>query len=232
MRKTLLNILSVSGLMLLASTFSVTEAKAQNVLGEILRRMDAHNKALQSLRANATMEKYNSQLKIKDPYSGTAIYLAKSPKNDRCIRLNWEKPTVEQMAVVGENYELYKRSINTLYYGKVSNVTSGSGSASNALAFLNMSRDQMKANYEIAYLGEDTVGSLKTWHLQLTPKDAKKYKLAEIWVDADGMPRQEKNIEKNDDTTTVTLSNITKNGNIKGIEFHLDYPKNVGKVHG
>ena len=34
------------------STVSLREAKAQNILGEILRRMDNHNKSLQSLKAD------------------------------------------------------------------------------------------------------------------------------------------------------------------------------------
>ncbi len=45
----------------LISVFSVNEAKAQNAIGEIYRRMDLNNKSLQSLTADLTMVKTNTQ---------------------------------------------------------------------------------------------------------------------------------------------------------------------------
>ncbi len=42
-------------------SLNVTETKRRQIQ-EILNRMDANNKSLQSLRSNVTMVKYNSQI--------------------------------------------------------------------------------------------------------------------------------------------------------------------------
>mgnify|MGYP001795458770 FL=1 len=64
------------------------------------------------------------------------------------------------------------------------------------------------------------------------PKGKVNYKSAELWVDPDGMPRQAKIIEANNDTTTVLLANILKNPTLNGGIFKLPYPKNVTKIKG
>ena len=59
----------------------VQAASAQGILNEILSRMDAHNKSLTSLRANATMVQVNSQLGVADTTEGTVAYLPIRGKN-------------------------------------------------------------------------------------------------------------------------------------------------------
>ena len=51
---------------LLTSQVFVSEARAQNILGEILRRMDSHSKGISSLQADLAMTKYDSLLEITD----------------------------------------------------------------------------------------------------------------------------------------------------------------------
>ena len=212
----------VIGLGVLMSVISISDAKAQGPLGTILNRLDAHNKALTSLRADVTMVKHNPQLNVSDTYKGTTSYLPKTPKRGAYMRLDWAKPRVEQISLIGDNYELYRPSINTVYYGKVEK-TKQSSSAGNALAFMNMSKAQLNANFEVVYIGEEQIsGGVNTWHLQLTPKTASSYKSAELWVDSDGMPRQGKIVEQNSDTTTVLLSNIRKNEKVDAGIFKLN----------
>jgi len=62
MTRVLRNSFFVIGIGLLISGVSVSEAKAQGALSEILKRMDLSNKSLQSLQADLTMVKTNSQL--------------------------------------------------------------------------------------------------------------------------------------------------------------------------
>lgn len=217
---------------LILSLMSVTEAPAQNILGEILRRLDAHNKALQSLKAQVTMEKFNPQLGTKDVSVGSTQYLPKQKltKGVMYVRIDWIKPVQEQMSMIGGDYELYRPRIGQVIYGKVEK-SKGSPAIGGALSFMNMSKDQLKANYDVVYVGEAQVSDgTKTWHLQLTPKARTSYKLAELWVDGDGMPRQAKITEHNDDTTTVLLSGIRKNESIDKKLFKLDYPSSVKKI--
>ena len=215
------------------SAFALSASAAHGqVLTEILRRMDANNKALQSLRADVTMVKTNTQLGESDTSVGTTSYLPKSPKtkNTMYARIDWTKPVEEQISVIGDSYELYRPRLNQVIQGKT-NSAQGNAKASGALAIMTMSKDQLKANYTVVYLGEENVsGGTATWHLQLTPKAANTYKGAELWVDKDGMPRQAKVLEQNNDTTTVLLANIRKNETIKGDTFRLNYNKNKVKI--
>lgn len=225
MRKLLLFTLILS-----AFAVSASEIRAQGVLREILERLDRHNKQLQSLRAGVTMVKTNNQLGESDTNIGTTSYLPKAKGRNMYIRIDWTKPVEEQISVIGDSYELYRPRLNQVIQGKT-NSSKNSAAAGGALAFMSMSKDQLKANYDVVYIGEEQIsGGVSTWHLELTPKAATTYKKAELWVDGDGMPRQAKVTERNDDTTTVHLSNIQKNVTLKGEIFKLKYPGNVKKV--
>lgn len=214
------------------SSVSISEAKAQNILGEILRRMDNYNKSLQSLKADVTMVKHNPQLNVSDTTVGTTSYLPKTGKRVMYVRIDWTKPVEEQISVIGDSYELYRPRLNTVISGKTQKAKN-SASVGGALSFMNMSKEQLKANYDVVYIGEEQIsGGVKTWHIQLTPKTATSYKLADLWIDADGVPRQAKITEKNDDTTTVLLSNIVRNDTINAGIFKLKYPNSVKRVNG
>lgn len=218
------------GLLIFVSSVSVTEAKGQGPLTEILRRMDINNKSLQSLQADVTMVKFDSVLKVSDTTYGSTSYLPKTAKRGMYARIDWTKPVEEQISVIGDAYELYRPRLGQVIQGKTS-AAKNNGSVGGALAFMSMSRDQLRANYTPAYLGEEQIsGGITTWHLQLTPKSATTYRSAELWVDKDGMPRQAKIIEQNNDTTTVLLSNIKKNETVRAEIFKLKYPGSVKKI--
>ena len=216
------------GLGLLISTVTVTEAKAQ-VLSEILRRMDDNNKHLTSLKADVTMIKTDFVLKVSDSTYGNTLYLPKTAKG-KCIRINWTKPVEEQILVIGDDYELYRPRLAQVIVGNTKGAKNNA-SVGGALGFMSMSKAQLNANYSVIYLGEEQVsGGIKTWHLQLTPKSKTSYKLAELWVDGNGMPLQAKIIEQNNDSTTVLLSNIEKNTTLKTEAFNLNYDKKKVKI--
>jgi len=203
---------------------SVSNSSAQGIINEILNRMDEHNKALTSLRSSVTMVKENAQLGgALETVEGTAIYLPVRGK-DPLVRIDWKKPS-ETLAVVNKKYVIYRPGLSQAYTGSTDSAK-GNAKAGGALAFMNMSRGQLKQNYSIEYLGEETIsGGTKTWHLRMTPKAPTSYKTAEIWVDGNGMPLQSKVIEKNNDTTTVLLTNLQKNARVNGAEFKVDLPK-------
>lgn len=212
---------------------AVTETKAQaSVLNEILKRMEINRNTLKTLRSNVTMVKYNSQLKESDTTTGTSIYVPLEGR-DALVRIDWIKPAEEKLAVVNGQYTLYRPRLKQAIIGNAKNAK-GNGKANGALAFMNMSKEQLKANYTIKYLGEEKVSSgILTWHLELTPKAATNFKMAELWVDGNGMPIQAKVIESNNDSTTVLLSNFEKNAKVnpkKDIPIIL--PNGTEKIPG
>lgn len=206
---------------------AVSEIRAQGPLGQILNRMDTHYKALSSLQADLTMVKADPNLGAGgvDTVSGNINYLPKTAKRPMYVRLNWTKPSEEWMVVIGETFMTFRPRINEGYTGKADKTTKNN-KAGGALAFISMSKEQLKANYDILFVAQEQIsGGTETWHLQLTPKTPQSYKLAEMWVDGDGMPRQFKVTEKNNDTSTFLLTNLKKNLTINGNIFHLDIPK-------
>jgi len=210
------------------NALAVSEASAQGVLREVLDRMDTHNKTLTSLRAGVTMAKQNAQLG-DDPEitNGTAIY-GKRKGKDALVRIDWVKPD-ESLAVVDGQYVIYRPRLKQAYTGSVN--TKANPKANNAFAFMNMSRAQLAANYTAKYLGEGTLSNgTKTAHIQLTPKTRTSYKVAELWVDTDGMPVQSKITEHNNDTTTVLLTNLKKNPSLKAEDFEVVIPKGTKVV--
>jgi len=202
---------------------AANDASAQGIINEILNRMDAHNKALTSLRSNVTMVKENAQLGgAQDTNEGRVAYLPLKGK-DPLVRIDWVKPK-ETLSVVNKQYVIHRPALNQAYTGNTDSAK-GSGKAGGALAFMNMSRAQLKENYTVTYLGEETVkDGTKTWHLQMTPKKPTSYKSAEVWVDGNGMPIQSKVIEKNGDTTTVLLTGLQKNVRVDKSEFQIKLP--------
>ena len=210
-------------------SLSATETKAQ--IQEILNRMDAHNKSLQSLRSNVTMVKVNEQIGETDTSEGTTMYLP-SKKGEPYVRIDWTKPSQEILATANGNYVAYRSTIKQAYTGKTKEAK-GNGKAGGALAFINMSKAQLKANYSMQYIGAEKLSNgTESVHLQLTPKTATSYKMADIWVDKDGMPVQMKVIENNNDSTTVLLSNIQKNVSLNAKDFKVELPKGTKIVKG
>ncbi|MBK7934939.1 MAG: outer membrane lipoprotein carrier protein LolA [Pyrinomonadaceae bacterium] len=212
------------GLMLAGS------AAAQGPLGKILNIMDANYKNLTSLKSNVTMVKTDSVLGESDTYEGKTSFLPESYAGKKYVRIDWSKPVVENIVVIGDSYQLYRPKLNQVIKGQTSSAKSGAA-AGGALAFVSMSKDQLKANYNVVFIAEEAIsGGVKTIHLQLTPKVKTSYKTADLWVDGDGMPRQAKVTENNNDTTTVLLTGIEKNTKVDYGLFKLALPKNVKVV--
>ncbi len=214
------------------ASLSTTEANGQNILGDILRRMDMNNKTLQSLQSNVTMQKHNPQLNVTDVLVGSTSYLPKTTKRVMYVRIDWKtengRPMEESMSVIDDRYELWRKRVNQVIIGKTGNAKNGAA-AGGALAFMSMSKDQLRQNYTVQFIAEEQLASgIQTAHLLLTPKAKGSYKTAEIWVDANGMPLQAKVTEQNDDTTTVLLENLRKNVTLPGKIFKLEY--DPGKV--
>jgi outer membrane lipoprotein-sorting protein len=195
--------------------------------------MDNNYKSLSSLNSNLKMVQFNPQLGVSDTYEGTVKFLPKTQKQLMYARIDWAKPIVENIAIIGDTYKLYRPKLGQAIAGKVSSAQKGNKVPGGTLAFLSMSKKQMKENYVVSYVGQEQVsGGTNTWHLQLTPKTPAGYKMADLWVDKDGMPVQSTVTENNGGTTTIRLSGFIKNATISAKVFKLDIPKNVKIVQG
>ena len=229
-RKLVRAAVTVSAIAMGFGVLSTTTINAQGPKGQILNRMDAHYKGLSSLQCAVTMVKHNLQLDETDINEGSTTFLPAFGKRKMFVRLDWVKPLEEHIVVKDKNYELYTPRRGQIIVGTTD--SSNNPAAGGALAFLSMSKQQMTANYDIVVVSENEQikDGTNTFHLLLTPKVATSYKTADLWVDVDGMPRQAKITERNNDTTTVLLTKIQKNVKVNVSIFTLDYDKKKVKV--
>ncbi len=224
MKKILRFGLAAIALAVFFNAFAVTDAKAQQI-NEILKRMEVYRVNLTSLESNLTMFKFDPVIKKTDTTQGTLKYAAVRDKKgkdvDAAIRIDWVKPE-EILSVVKGKYVLYRPRLNVYYAGK-SDSKNAKDKGGDALKFMNMSKKELQANYSVQYLGEEKLeGGTAVLHLQLTPKTASKYKVADVWVDTDGGIHQFRITMQSGDYTAFRLSNMKKNPGFPGSVFTVD----------
>jgi outer membrane lipoprotein-sorting protein len=211
---------------------SGTKAQTAGLVSSIFSRMERNKRSLKSLKANITMLKYNSQIRDTDKYQGLVLYIPGANNSSAFLRLEWTSPISEILAVANGNYDLYKPRQNLVYRGKTGTI--GSKRDNDVLALMSMSPAQLRARFgELEDLRDETLwGGVSTQHFKATPKGGASYKYIEVWVDADGMPVQTKMVEKNDDSTTMRLTNVQRNASIPMDQLKLNLGSNVKVVKG
>ncbi len=222
-------------LAVLASAVTLTSPKATNaqsagLVSSVLNNMERNRQSLRSLRASLSMEKYNAQLRDSERYSGVVLYIPGSGR-DASVRIEWQKPQHEILAVSNGQYTLFRPRLNMAYKGSSK---SSKNKAGGVLEMMYMTKQQLEARFQpLKDVREETLwGGISTIHLTLVPKGNASFKYAEIWVDKGGMPVQTKIVEKNDDATTMRLSNLERNLKISTDEFVVKLDSNVKIVKG
>jgi len=230
--KRLVSPIALMAVLTAAFFVSVPSANAQSagLVSSVLNRMERNRQSLKSLKASLSMEKYNAQLRDKDNYQGVLAYMPAGGR-DALVRIEWQKPQHEILAVSNGQYTLYRPRLNMAYKG---NSKSSRNKAGGVLGMMYMTRQQLEANFQpVKDVREETLwGGVSTIHLTLVPKGNSSFKYAEIWVDSSGMPVQTKIVEKNDDATTMRLSSLERNLKLPGDTFDLKLDSNVKIVKG
>lgn len=216
---------------LVAIPLPATNAQA-GLVSSLLTRMDRQRQNLRTLSADISMEKYNSQLRDSDKYFGTIRYIPAGGRAASFVRLDWNKPQQEILVVANGVYMLYRPRLKQYITGTTTSVHSAKDN--DVLALLNMSAAQLRTRFgDFQDQRDETLwGGIHTTHVKAIPKTAASYKYIELWVDDSGMPVQTKMVEKNDDSTTMRLSNVEKNGNIDKSIFELKLDSSVKRIKG
>ena len=224
MRKFIPFCLSVA---VLVSTLAVlpgagANAQIPGLVSSAISRMEKNKRSLKSMRANITMSKYNSQLRDSDSYSGVVAYIPGAGGSaSSSVRLEWTQPKHEILAVLNGSYTLCQPRLKQCYQGKTGRIKNERDS--DVLALMNMSAAQLRTKFgEFQDVREETIwGGVWTQHFKAIPNGPASYSYIEVWVDKDGMPVQTKMVEKNEDSTTVRLTNVERNAPISSDQFKL-----------
>ena len=223
-----------SGLMiaLIVSAFAVGSPTANGqgagLVSSVLSRMEKNRQTLKSLRAGINVVKYNSQLGVEDKYRGVVIYMP-SGARQAAVRIDWTSPRKESLAVNNNRYTIYRPALRTVYTGDSGKIGNSDNNANGLLAMMSMSKAQLESRFQpVKDVREETLwGGVGTIHLTLVPKGKASYKYAEVWIDGGGMPVQAKIVEKNDDSTTMRLTDLEKNPRISSGDFDIKYDSSV-----
>jgi outer membrane lipoprotein-sorting protein len=221
----------IAGVSIISSP-GAANGQSAGLVSSVLNRMERNRQSLKSLKASLSMEKYNSQLRDKDQYIGNVMYMPASGRN-AYVRIEWQKPQHEILAVANGKYRLYRPRLNQVLEGKSGSINN-KGGAGSVLDMMYMSKQQLEAKFQpVQDVREDTLwGGISTIHLTLVPKGNAGYQYAEIWVDSGGMPVQTKIVEKNGDATTMRLSGMERNAKISTDDFNLKLDSNVKIIKG
>ena len=209
---------------------NTASAQSAGLVSAVLNRMERNRQSLRSLKASLSMEKYNAQLRDSEKYSGVVLYVPGSGR-DASVRIEWQKPQHEILAVANGQYTLFRPRLNMAYKGSSK---SNRNKAGGVLEMMYMTKQQLEARFQpVKDVREETLwGGVSTIHLTLVPKGNASFKYAEIWVDSSGMPVQTKIVEKNDDATTMRLSSLERNQKMSPDQFKIDLASNVKIVKG
>jgi outer membrane lipoprotein-sorting protein len=212
---------------------SVARAQSAGLVSSLFNRMEKNQRSLKSLSATITMWKYNAQLRDEDKYQGIVLYIpGAGGTSSAFVRLEWTNPQHEILAVANGNYSLFRPRLGTVLEGKTGSIKSSRDS--DVLALMSMSATQLRTRFgETQDMRDETLsGGVHTTHFRVFPKTAASYKYIELWVDDGGMPVQTKMVEKNDDATTVRLTDVAKNQTIPMDQFKLKLDPSVKHVKG
>jgi len=192
--------------------------------------MERNKRDLKSLRAGISMEKYDAHLRDSDKRGGQVLYVPGQGRN-AYVRIDWQYPAKETLAVADGQYTLFRPRLSMAYKGSAA---SSRAKAGGIFDFLNMSGQQIRTRFEpLQDIYEENLwGGVHTTHIKLVPKGGASYKYAEVWIDGSGMPVQTKVVEKNDDATTVRLTNVERNAGISLDQFKLQLDGSVKIVKG
>jgi len=204
---------------------TIKQSKNPGPLSQILKRMDEHNKSLDSIKARVRMVKVDGLLgkENAEEFFGAMDYVPKKASRKMYLNIDWEKPA-EKMTVIDDDFKIHRPGLKMLYSGNMSAAVK-KNSHIKTFAALSMTLQELKANYQISLINEETIDDgTRTVRLQLKPKTKTEMKIADAWVDGSGMIRKAKIQMENGDETTVLLSNIVKNAEIDWKLFTLLVP--------
>src|SRR6185503_3390722 len=162
---------------------TTTNGQGAGLVSSVLNRLEKNRQSLKSLRAGISVVKVNSQIGTEDKYHGVVIYMPGEGRQ-ASVRIDWSSPRKEVLAVNNNKYTVYRPALNVAYTGDARKMSGKDGKAQGILAMMNMSRQQLEAQYQpVKDVREETLwGGVSTIHLTLVPMGNAGYKYAEVWI--------------------------------------------------
>jgi outer membrane lipoprotein-sorting protein len=206
------------------------QGKENPELQKIYRQMETVGKNLHTFYAKISEKKYTAILKEFDTPKTGDFYLARAKDGSTMMRRDISSPAREILTLKGEVATVYQPKIKQ---ARIANLGKHTDKAAEFLAFgIGRPPADLQKNYDISYIGDESVGGSPCAMLSLKPKDPKMaayYSLIVMWVQkSSGIPLQYKLQEAGtNDYLLETFSDEKLNINIPESKFEPNLPKDV-----
>jgi outer membrane lipoprotein-sorting protein len=195
---------------------------------DILGRLDQSAPKFTGLSADLTRVTYTKVIDEKNTEQGS-ILLKKQGARDLQMLIDITKPDAKTVAFQGKKAEVYYPKLKTVQEYDIGK-HKGLVDQFLLVGFGTTGKD-LKSNYDIKYVGEETIGGQRAQKLELTPRSAQikdKLRTLELWIAENGAyPVQQKLIQPSGDFYLFTYSAVKLNPQLTDAALRLNLPKGV-----
>ncbi len=193
-------------------TATVAYAANSPELDKVLRQMDAASDKFQSAQADFSWDQYEKVVDSHDIQTGTIYFLRKDGATEMAasVRQMNGKPAPKDVTYIGGKLYLYQPNIDQM------TVFAAGPNREQYESFLTLgfggSGRDLEKNWDITYLGTETVGGVQTAKLDLVGKQASvraNFKHITIWIDtAKGVSLKQAFFAPSDDVRTAIYEHV------------------------
>lgn len=178
-------------------------AYAADSLDGVFARIDQAAKTFKGMSADITNTEYTAITDGKDVHTGT-IKLLRAKDGTHVLLSRPDGLILSFDGHVGRSYNLKTNTVDE------KSISSSLVDQYLALGF-GAASAQLKANYDVAYMGTEEIGGQRTSHITLTPKSPdmrRDMKQAELWMGENGLVVQQKIVRPDGDYQLYTYSQM------------------------
>ena len=204
---------------------SSLKAQSAFTLDQVFAKMDEVAKTFKSTESNIERIHVTVLVNDKDVVSGKFYYTRKG--KDPRLKMDLTKPTQQYLLVDKGKVRLYNPNLKQVQEGSFGS-NSSTAEQFMALGFGQSSQD-LKKNYDVTLLPDETLDGRKMSVLNLKPKGSGMgLDRIKMWMDQQRwISTQIQAFEKSGDYGIYKFTNIKTNGTISDSVFDLKLPKDV-----
>jgi len=195
---------------------------------DVLTKLDQSAEKFRSMTANLTRLTYTRVIDDKSIEEGT-MSLKKVGSRELQVLIDFTKPDPRTVAFHGRKAEIFYPKLKTVQeydLGKRTDLLDQF-----LLVGFGTTGKELKANYAVKYVGDETIAGQPSHKLELTPNAADrrlKLQRMELWISAEGAyPVQQKFIQPSGDYYLFTYRDVKINPQLGDESFKLKLPKGV-----
>jgi outer membrane lipoprotein-sorting protein len=200
-------------------------------LDTVLARIDSAGAAFHGMSANLHQLSHTAVINEDTVDSGTVLLKRPKPRDMRML-VEFTQPDRKTVTFQGRKVDIYYPKIQTVQEFDVG----GNKDLLEQFFLLGFgtSRADLQNNYNIRFLGKETLDGKQTERLELIPKSKailEHLKKLELWISDTGYPFQQKFYLPGGDYKLMTYSDMKINPDLPDAALKLHVPKNVKREY-